>query len=201
MGLDLSEDILAERPFSAHFNQEANVSQLPVQGQQSNHYHLGLGGRMELGTGGGLLRGRLGYQFNLDRFDASQNNGYDHNITQGLYWQFLPKTVLFQDTEITFHSFDETGTGFELIADKENSTRVTTRVGLNGAVTRELAATLALGYSVMLFENGALDTFDSLSDVERQALVGQLGLKWRPSPRATASLQYGRSLGSALQGN
>ena len=201
--VDLDETFLPERPFSVGFEQEGSINQLPLQGQQSNHYHAAAGTRIEFGTRGGLLRAILGYKFNLDRYDALQNDGHDHRLQQRLLWEFLPKTALFQDLEVTMQTYDKAGKdsfleGADeyafLIADKVNNDRVNTRVGVNGAVTKTLAATVSLGYGAVFFGEG-----NQARDAE--GLIGQAQVNWEPSERISSAAGYGRDVSSALQGN
>lgn len=191
---DLEEMFLPERPFSVVLQQEGRITQLPVQGVQSNHYHLGAGGRVEFGSSGGLLRAHLGYKFNFERFDSAQNDGHSHNLTQRVTWEFLPKTALFQELDLLFNNYDDSDQITVLLSDKADSVRTTTRVGVNGAISKELMTTLAIGYGAVFFGDGQ-------GDREAETVVGQAQLTYRPSKRTAGWLTYSRQLNASLQGN
>lgn len=191
---DLEEMFLPERPFSVSLQQEGSVAQLPVQGVQSNHYHLGAGGRVEVGTTGGLLRAHLGYKFNFDRYDSIQNDGHSHNVQQRVTWEFLPKTALFQELDLLFTNYDEADRVSVLLTDKADNVRTTLRFGANGAITKQFMATLAIGYGAVFFGQNQ-------GEREAETVVGQAQLTYRPNERTSAWFVYARQLEASLQGN
>lgn len=199
---DLAETFNPERPFSVELTQKVSRRRLPLFNGSAFQNHLEAGIRPELSTPGGLLRGSLRYNFGYDIFTDERNNFLKHEFGQELRWEFLPKTALFQDVAVSIQSFTNADS-VDLSAlstdldpldaqfDRNDSIRVTARGGLNGALTKTLAITLAAGVT-----NGFIENRTDAKD-----LVAQAQLRWRPSQTFSMTLSGRRSGENALQGN
>lgn len=141
---------------------------------------------------GGLIQSSLGYSFGLSFFEASgfsYANRLLHTITADTHYKFLPNTSLFWDASAEYADFTNLGGGAPLTL--ANNWRLRTRVGINGAVTPKVSATLAIGYSAAFVQSDLFSDFDSV--------IALAGMKFRLTPTTTLGLGYERdSLGSVL---
>lgn len=161
---------------------------------------LTLGARSIFGTPGGVLKGSLGYQFGIDHFEDDafrDNRSNSHTVNADTSWVFFPKTALLWDGAVSRNNFirstDELSEAemADLTAVRNDSTRLKTRLGLNGAVTPRVGFTLAGGYAAGFFDAG--DEFESF--------IAQVEGRWRPEETIVWSLGYDRETMVAFQGN
>ena len=139
---------------------------------------------------GGVFRVGLGYAFDYEFFDASAFRGFDsatHRLTAKASWRFLPNTAFVHDTTLRFKGYDGTGTP-TLLA---NGTLLTSRVGINGAISRTWSFGALIGYAAGFFAAGE----------ESDTVVGRLEGRLQPNPRLRWALGYDRSLRPFYMGN
>jgi len=153
---------------------------------------LGVGTRLQLSTPGGLVKGGVGYRYDLDYFEDDlfrSNDNHSHTISADTSWEFLPKTALFWNGSLQFHSFDEPSS--EALTDRTDSTRVSSKIGLNGALTQRVGFTLAGGYTAGFYDN----------DNDYENVIAQVEARWRLRETMLWALGYDREYGTAFQGN
>ncbi|NCQ61506.1 MAG: outer membrane beta-barrel protein [Myxococcales bacterium] len=151
------------------------------------------GVNLRFGTAGRIFEGNIGYTAQLDLFEdsfLSYANGLTHQIDLGATWRFLPHTALVYDFQLNNASyFDTSGsTGLAL----STNTRLRTRLGLNGAFTPKFSMTLMVGYGAAFVQDASF--------AEKETVVGQLELRFRPSPTNTFKLGYNRELEASILG-
>lgn len=153
---------------------------------------LGVGTRLQLSTPGGLLKAGLGYRFDLDYFESelfAANTNYAHSITADTSWEFLPKTAVFWNGALQFHEFAEQDG--VVISERNDSTRVRSKLGLNGALTPRIGFTLAGGYGAGFFED----------ESDYESVIAQIEARWRLRETVLWALGYDREFSTAFQGN
>lgn len=168
--------------------ESAGVEQLAFARDQ-----LGVGTRLQLSTPGKLVKGGVGYRYDIDFFEEDifrSNNNDSHTISADTSWEFLPKTALFWNGSVQLHSFDE-DTADEAVTERSESTRMKSKLGLNGAITRRVGFTLAGGYAAGFYEN----------DDDYENVIAQVELRWRLRETMLWALGYDREYGTAFQGN
>lgn len=164
-----------------------------------------IGGKFIFSTPGGLLTGGLGYRFSYDYFEESAfqtNNSMTHSVGIDGNWEFLPKTAIFYEGSYSRQGYttqsasdqrtlttDAMGVVNETGAVSDNH-QVSSRVGLNGAITPHIGATLGAGYTVVFS--------DYLNDVEGPSVNAEL--RYFPSEQTEIALGYDRAITSAFQG-
>jgi hypothetical protein len=151
---------------------------------------LGVGTRLQLSTPGALVRGGVGYRYDIDYFEEDlfrANDNDSHTISADTSWEFLPKTAVFWNGSVLLHNFKET----EAITERADSTRVTSKIGLNGALTRRVGFTLATGYAAGFFED----------DNDYENVIVQVEARWRLRETILWAVGYDREYSTAFQGN
>jgi hypothetical protein len=154
---------------------------------------LGVGTRLQLSTPGRLVKAGLGYRYDLDYFENDlfrSNNNDSHTISADTSWEFLPKTALFWNGSVQLHNFDE-DTSSEALTERADSTRVSSKIGLNGALTQRVGFTLAGGYTAGFYDD----------DNDYENVIAQVEVRWRLRETMLWALGYDREYGTAFQGN
>jgi hypothetical protein len=161
---------------------------------------LKVGARAQASTPGDVFKAGLGYKFAIDHFEHDafrDNRSNSHTIGGDTSWEFYPKTALFWDGGVTLHNFiysmDELTPAEQsaVISERHDSTSVKTRLGLNGAVTQQIAFTLAGGYGAGFYaDNNDYESF-----------IAQVEGRWRPRETILWSLGYDREFVPTFQGN
>lgn len=202
---DLRLTLAPERPisfevveiFSRMFRPFADPIEDPADGPLPSpdyvRYQETIGARLIGQTRGGLLQGSLGYRFNYNWFqdDAySQNNNLIHTVQLTGGWEFLPKTALFYEATYAHQDYTENQDSGEDVQRLEDNDQVSSRIGINGAITSRISATLAAGYAAGFF-NG--------NDFE--GVTVHVDGRWTPTEISELGLGYERSFTSAYLGN
>jgi hypothetical protein len=168
--------------------ESAGVDQLAFARDQ-----LGVGTRLQLSTPGGLVKGGVGYRYDIDFFEEDlfrSNNSDNHIISADTSWEFLPKTALFWNGSVRLHSYDD-DTADEALTERNDSTQVRSKIGLNGALTQRVGFTLAGGYTAGFYED----------DNDYESVTAQVELRWRLRQTMLWALGYDREYSTAFQGN
>jgi hypothetical protein len=148
-------------------------------------------------SAGGLLRGSLGYRFGYTWFDDigfRRNNNMVNTATFNLGWEFLPRTALFYDATYGYQGYPnrtESALDETAVTAVFNNHQVTTRVGINGAITSRIGATVAVGYAAAFFPEGP----------DGNGLIGTVEARFTPSLISELALTFDRVIASAYQGN
>jgi hypothetical protein len=100
--------------------------------------------------GGGTFDIRAGYQFTGELFE--QHNGVPftnltHEISIRDRWRFRPRTAIFHDTTLGFVTYPNKANSANLI---EDSTPLTSRIGITGLLTPRFSLLAAVGYGTTL---------------------------------------------------
>lgn len=121
---------------------------------------INAGGRVEMQTKGGVLKGHVGYTLRLDFFEGLSfqfANSVRHEVQGGVAYSFLPSTALLYDANMVIHGYtSDRSSPTEL----SNNVRVRSRVGINGAITESFSFLAMVGYSAGFYEQG--DDFDTV---------------------------------------
>ncbi|MEZ4254454.1 MAG: hypothetical protein R3A78_01870 [Polyangiales bacterium] len=160
-------------------------------GQNYNRDQITGGGKLTLQTRGGILKSNVGYTFGADLFEGGSfkfGNGVSHKVALDAAWRFLPSTALLYDGEVNFHNYTSNDPGTVLISD---NTRVRTRFGFNGYITRVISVLAMVGYGAGFYVAG--DDYDSI--------VGQAQLAFAFSDAVNFSLGYDRDFFRTFVGN
>jgi hypothetical protein len=161
------------------------------------NYYEDAGAQLLFQTAGGLLKGSLGYRFGYYWFDDAgfkYNNNITHTGAFNLGWEFLPKTAFFYDltfTHQTYPKVDDPTLQMQALTVLSNNDQLNTRIGINGAITSRLGATVAVGYSAGFYRIGD----------EPHGLIGLVEARYTPSPTSQLGLTFDRSFLPSYQGN
>ncbi|MEM9195591.1 MAG: outer membrane beta-barrel protein [Myxococcota bacterium] len=139
------------------------------------------GARFDLGTVGGVLRGHVGYELNLEIFesdDFAYANNLFHRIQAGTSWKFLPNTALIYDFQFDIQDFINTDDPSLVL--RSDAYRVRSRVGVNGSITNTLSASVLVGYHAGFYDFG--DEFESVA--------AQAEIRWQATPTTRFALGY-----------
>jgi hypothetical protein len=150
-----------------------------------------IGAKLMLETPGGLLKSSLGYRFGFDFFEDSDfqaNNNLSHNVNMDANWEFLPKTALFWDAGFTNQHY--TKKAAVATVQHVDSNSISTRMGLNGAITSRVSATVAGGYTAGF----------SKDDNDYEGINANAELRYDPAQDVEVAAGYDRSLSTAFQG-
>lgn len=182
------------RPFSQPSFSSPSLPAPPTNGNAPNYGRdqNKVGATFQLATPGNLLKGSLGYAFGFDMYEDDvfdTNNSMTHMVKEQLSWTFLPKTALFQTTDVAFQSY-ASGAGNSVSTLNDNK-RVDTEMGLNGALSAAWGITLAAGYGAGFYDN----------DVDYENITLRVQARWKISDTVKSSLGYQRAFQSTFQGN
>jgi hypothetical protein len=139
-----------------------------------------------------VLEASLGYQFGIDYFHGQEfqfNNNLAHTGIVGGTWRFFPFTAAVYRGEFIGQNYtDPSLTPTALVSD---NFRMNNQVGLNGAITPRLSATVLAGYSAGFYQLG--DDFDGV--------IGTAELRWAFRETAHVGAGYNRSYNTSFIGN
>jgi len=210
--LDLRGDatLAPERPISLRVSEILQRSAVPFgdtavspnatrisQGANYTNYYENANVQLMVQSPGGLLRGSVGYRFGYAWFDSVgflYNDNMTHTVMLNTSWEFLPKTALFYDASYAYQSYPHLTDQTLVEAARTqlvNNEQVSTRLGINGAITSRIGATVALGYAAGFYARGD----------DPSGLIGNLEVRYLPSPIAEVALTLDRSFLPSYQGN
>jgi hypothetical protein len=214
LNLDLNgtATLAPERPVSFALMQTLRRSALPFsdpslnadtckppncKGPDYTTYYENAGAQLMFRTAGGLLRGGLAYNFGYIWFDESNfkyNNNLTHSAVLNIGWEFLPKTALFYDATYKHQTFTKTDDA-NLVASSAttliDNDVITSRIGINGAITSRIGATVAVGYTAGFYDRGD----------EPDGVIGSVEARFTPTNLSEAALLFDRGFLPSYQGN
>jgi hypothetical protein len=198
------------RPVGLNLNEAFNRSELPFSdtnlpaAQQRTHRYVDYthytekaAAQLLFQTPGGLLKGSLGYRFNIIWFDDRgfrYNDNYTHTATFGTSWAFLPKSALFYEGTYSYQSYynnNEMALVTSAYTTLFNNHQITSRIGINGAITARVGATISVGYGAGFFANNN----------DYNSFIGSVEGRYRPSDQSEVALVADRDFSPAYQGN
>jgi hypothetical protein len=166
----------------------------PSPGQGDISYardQLGVGMRLQLSTPGQLIKVGVGYRFDIDYFEDNRfagNTSLTHTISADDSWEFLPKTALFWNGNVQFQGYTDPELA---VGERNDSTIVSSKIGINGALTQRVGFTVAGGYSAGFYAD----------DKDFENPIVQVELRWKPQENLLWALGYDRETNSSFQGN
>jgi hypothetical protein len=152
---------------------------------------LGAGIRLQLSSPGKLIKAGVGYRIDFDHFEDERfasNRSRAHTISADDSWEFLPKTALFWNGSVRLHEYTNPANA---IGERNDSTIVSTKIGINGALTQRIGFTVAAGYSAGFFAD----------DNDYENPIAQVELRWKPQENLIWALGYDRETSPSFQGN
>lgn len=212
INLDLNgaATLAPERPVSLAITQLLRRSALPFSDTQLppearsrerasdyTNYLENTGLQLLFRTNGGLLRGALSYNFGyiwFDDFNFKYNNNFTHTTALNMGWEFLPKTALFYDATYKHQSFtklNDSSLSGMAVNRLVNNDVITTRIGINGAVTSRIGGTIALGYTAGFYKQGD----------EPEGVIGTIEGRFTPTNLSEVALTLDRGFLPSYQGN
>jgi Putative beta-barrel porin 2 len=206
--LNLELKVAPERPVSFTLTEVFNRTSTPFSDPATDPSELGSPGidyarytevaaaNLDFQTRGGLLKAGLGYRFGYNWYGADifdDNDNLTHTIDLKAAWEFLPKTALFYDAAFVHQDYTANDEPPSLPGQSPlfDNNRISSRIGVNGAITSRISATLAVGYTVGLFED----------DNDFEGVLLNAEGRWIPSPVSEWSVGFERTFSSAYQGN
>jgi hypothetical protein len=162
-GANVRLDILPNRPVGAavFVNYARALMPNAANGNPDNAYtrdQIGGGAEVIAMPGGGTFDIRGGYAFYAELFEQTAGvpyTNFKHEISIRDRWRFRPRTALFHDTAIDFVTYPNSARATNLI---QNSTPLTSRIGLTGLITPRFSALAAVGYGTTLELDAASKT-------------------------------------------
>lgn len=149
-------------------------------------------------TPGQVLQVGVGYQFGLDFFEEEQlayGNSFNHTISLTESFRFLPQTALLHTTSVSIRDYwDPPPPGSDRPVQVD-SIRLTSMLGVNGALTNEISLLVQGGYGAGFFE--ARGPYDQDFD----AFLARAELRWRPVEAFRINLGYDRTFNPSFIGN
>jgi hypothetical protein len=148
-------------------------------------------------THGNVFQVRTGYRFSVDYFEGEvfrYGNNFGHQFELQETFRFFPQTALLHDTSVAIRDyFQEDLVGPTATFD---SVRLTTRVGINGAITPEISALLLVGYAAGFYGSnipGYDQDFDSF--------IAHAQLTWTMEQNMRLAIGYMRTFNPSFIGN
>jgi hypothetical protein len=204
---DLNLVILPERPFTITLHERFGRTIRPFTEQRAAdvaaaRFDFGrnendAGVNFSFGTPGRLLSGNVGYSLVYNFFDGDQFTFADslaHKFAGGASFRFLPQTAFvydFQGEYKTYPSYNA-GTAADIGAARLTpGFNLRTRIGLNGAFTNTLSATVMVGYAAG-FYGSLVENYDSIA--------AQAELRWQASNNVKFALGYDRNFAPSYIG-
>jgi hypothetical protein len=147
-------------------------------------------------TPGDILQVRTGYRFGLDYFEGrafQYANNFQHRVELQETFRFFPQTAIVHDTSVEFRDYFESLVGPTAVFD---NTVVTSRLGLNGAITPELSVLAMVGYAAGFYDSNIVGY-----DQDFESFIAQAQLTWRMERNAQLVVGYQRSFNPSFIGN
>lgn len=193
---DLWVGILPQRPFNidlavAYARSVRPFTQYAGNKNAYNFHNLQPRVRFNFGSRSQVLTAFIGYAPRALLYEnAAFNylNNLAHIIETGAAWKFLPSTALIYDgtLDLTDYSKDDIRATRSPVVFAD-SKRFRTRLGINGAITRNLSLRVFGGYAGIVFNNRDDGRFlDDHEDV-----IGEAIFSWRFGPGQTSQLEWG----------
>jgi hypothetical protein len=206
LGLDvgLRLNVLPQRPFGFSvydtFSRQVrpfveNVN--PTLGMARDSNNAGL--TLNFQTDGGVLQVNAGYDFGLSFYEDPNfqyANMFIHTMSLRESFRFLPQTAILQDNTVRYTDYFNGRSGAVPVL-LGNSWQVTSRVGLNGAITNNVSLAGMVGYSGGFFANPTAGSYVQNYD----GMVAQATLGWTITSGTRLSLGYDRQYNTSQLGN
>jgi hypothetical protein len=160
------------------------------------HYTETAAAQLLFQSSGGILKTALGYRFGYAWFDDrgfQVNDNMLHTGTLTTSWEFLPKTALFYDASFTHQNYlnaDKPEFANSSLTRLVDNNQLSTRIGLNGAITSRIGATIAAGYAAGFYGGN-----------DYEGLIGSVEGRFVPSEMTELALVADRNFLPSYQGN
>lgn len=150
-------------------------------------------------TPGQVLQIGAGYTFGFNFFEGTDfqyGNSFTHTVRLSESFRFLPQTALVHQTSVGYNDYYQappaTDPSRPFLRD---SVRLSTLLGLNGAITNEVSFLAMAGYGAGFFDGTA--TYDQDYD----AFLARAEIRWRPVEALRLTLGYSRDAHPSFVGN
>lgn len=187
---DIRLTVLPERPFSFTVYETFGRSVRPFTETAPDpdgglldyaRIHNEAGLQLDFGTDGGVFKANVGYGFEIDLFEGEAfdyANNLTHRIDAGAAWKFFPNTAFLYDFQLQFGDYINTDEPSAVL--RPSSTRLRSRLGINGSITKTISVTAMVGYHAGFYTVGD----------EVESVAAQAELRWLASTTTRLSLGY-----------
>lgn len=154
------------------------------------------GAKLNFQTRSGVLSSYVGYMPNFTLYKESSvfhyMNNFQHTVEAGAGWKFLPNTALIYDFGFSLQDYrdDQDPTAPVLYSD---NSRIRTRLGANGAITKTLSMRVMAGYAAFFVDQGLLS--------EHEDVIGEVALTQKLGARHKLELGYVRDVSPSTLGS
>lgn len=200
-------NVLPERPFSFSIWDTFGRTIRPFtenSGASSARINNNAGLDLRFQTTGGIFQVNLGYQFGLSYFEGETfqyGNYFDHSITLGETFRFLPSTAIVHDTTVVYTDyFNYNRTSSTAAVNLSDSLRLRTRIGLNGAITDAISLSGMIGYAAGFYLDAPPPAAVTYAQ-EYDSVVATVEGRWQISPDVRLALGYDRNFHASFIGN
>ncbi len=154
VGIDISADYTRSVP---PFTQNAGSRRAYVFDSVQPRLRLNFRSRSQVVTS------YVGYAPKYTHYESSTFdylNNIQHNAEAGAAWRFLPSTALVYDAGFAYQDYTRFNRGDRDLLILSTNKIFRNRLGVNGALTNNLALRVLAGYAVGFFNNRELDDFE-----------------------------------------
>ncbi len=195
----LALNILPGRPFSVSLTEQFGRSIRPFAENFAPVSYARIqndaGVAFNFNTTGQVLQISAGYNFRLDFFEDElfqYGNRFQHVISLKETFRFLPQTALIHDTSFIVLDYFGPAGGSSLVND---GFLLRSRIGLNGAFTREFSVLATVGYAAGFYSGTA--TYEQ----EYESVAAQVEARWQISEQSRLTFGYDRDFQPSFVGN
>jgi hypothetical protein len=196
--------ILPERPFNVTIYEDFQRSVRPFTENGGGVSPARIGNQAGVDfvaqTDGGVVSFRLGYNFGLDFFEDARfqfGNSMAHRVTLQETFRFLPNTAIVHDTTFEYQDyFTDRSTASPV--QLNDSARLRSRIGLNGALSENVSLMAMVGYAAGFFgRSTAIPGYQQDYD----SIVAQAEVRWQIVEGTRLSIGYDRDFFPSFLGN
>ncbi|MBM4372597.1 MAG: outer membrane beta-barrel protein, partial [Deltaproteobacteria bacterium] len=160
---------------------------------------------VDIRPGGGAMGVRVGYSFVSDYFVETLGDWGDlhrHDIHLRYSWRFFPFTALLVEGGVELNDYLDKDQGY--YGELTDSTPVRVRAGVNGFITKTLAAMLMVGYGNSLHAKRDVATGEVTNRGENasyNSFLADARVSWRATPSTLLQVGYRHDFRDSLFSN
>jgi hypothetical protein len=153
---------------------------------------------LKAGTDGSVYVTKVTYEFGLNMLEDnafSYLNNIENRARFGMFWKFFPKTAIFFDSQVIHQSYIggyPPAARYSYMVRVASNTRVSSSVGLNGAISAKTTVQAQVGYGAALVHDDLMDDLETV--------IGKLYLSLRPRATLVMRIGYDRDIYPAYSG-
>lgn len=121
--------------------------------------------RLKFNSKSGVLSGYVGFAPRYTHYESGTFdylNNIQHGVEAGAAWRFLPSTALIYDARVGVQKYLNLSAASEELLLYSNNQSLSTRLGINGALTNSIALRVLVGYAAGFYKNRALDEYENV---------------------------------------